>query len=55
MGSDRSWSISKTSITAQVIVEDKGALDCVRYKSRVKAAAMRATDETINWEAELWN
>lgn len=45
--------LAKLGITAaQVIVEDKGALDCV-LQARVKAAAMRATDEAINWEAVL--
>lgn len=34
---------------ALVVVEDKGALDCV-LQARVKAAVMRATDEAINWE-----
>lgn len=37
---------------AQIIVEDKGALDCV-LRARLKAALMRATDEPINWEAIL--
>ncbi|OOF78849.1 citrate lyase acyl carrier protein [Rodentibacter caecimuris] len=37
---------------ALVTVEDKGALDCV-LQARVKAAVMRATDETINWESLL--
>lgn len=37
---------------ATVIVEDKGALDCV-LQARLKAALMRATDEPINWEAIL--
>ncbi|MCQ9120386.1 citrate lyase acyl carrier protein [Rodentibacter pneumotropicus] len=37
---------------ALVVVEDKGALDCV-LQARVKAAVMRATDETINWETLL--
>lgn len=45
--------LAKLGITAaQVIVEDKGALDCV-LQARVKAAAMRSTDEMINWEAVL--
>lgn len=45
--------LAKLGITeANVIVEDKGALDCV-LQARVKAAAMRATDEAINWEAVL--
>ena len=38
--------------TAQVIVEDKGALDCV-LRARLKAALLRATDEQINWEKVL--
>lgn len=33
---------------AQVIVEDKGALDCV-LRARLKAALLRATDEQIDW------
>lgn len=37
---------------AQIIVEDKGALDCV-LQARLKAALQRATDEPINWEAVL--
>lgn len=45
--------LTKLNITAaQVIVEDKGALDCV-LQARVKAAALRASDETVNWEAVL--
>lgn len=45
--------LAKLGITeANVVVEDKGALDCV-LQARVKAAAMRATDEAINWEAVL--
>ena len=38
--------------TAQVIVEDKGALDCV-LRARLKAALLRATDEKIDWEKVL--
>ena len=37
---------------AQVIMEDKGALDCV-LRARLKAALLRATDEQINWEKVL--
>lgn len=37
---------------AQIIVEDKGALDCV-LQARLKAALQRATDEPINWEVLL--
>ena len=37
---------------SQVIVEDKGALDCV-LRARLKAALLRATDEQINWEKVL--
>ncbi|AUI65572.1 MULTISPECIES: citrate lyase acyl carrier protein [Glaesserella] len=45
--------LSDLSVTnVQVIVEDKGALDCV-LRARLKAALMRATDETMNWEAIL--
>ena len=45
--------LAKLNITAaKVIVEDKGALDCV-LQARVKAAALRASDETVNWEAVL--
>ena len=45
--------LNKLNVTAaQVIIEDKGALDCV-LQARVKAAVLRATDENINWEAVL--
>lgn len=45
--------LNQLNVTAaQVIIEDKGALDCV-LQARVKAAVMRATDEAINWEAVL--
>ncbi|MBN6082108.1 citrate lyase acyl carrier protein [Aggregatibacter actinomycetemcomitans] len=45
--------LDKLNVTAaQVIIEDKGALDCV-LQARVKAAVLRATDENINWEAVL--
>ncbi|HDR0999717.1 TPA: citrate lyase acyl carrier protein [Pasteurella multocida] len=37
---------------AQIIVEDKGALDCV-LRARLKAALLRASDDTINWEVLL--
>ncbi|MDG2954840.1 citrate lyase acyl carrier protein [Bisgaard Taxon 10/6] len=37
---------------AQIVVEDKGALDCV-LRARLKAALLRATDEPINWEKVL--
>ena len=37
---------------AKIIVEDKGALDCV-LRARLKAALLRATDETIDWEKVL--
>lgn len=37
---------------AQVIVEDKGALDCV-LRARLKAALLRATEEEIDWEKVL--
>lgn len=37
---------------ALIIVEDKGALDCV-LRARLKAALLRATDETVNWENVL--
>lgn len=33
---------------AEVVVEDKGALDCV-LRARLKAALLRATDEAIDW------
>lgn len=33
---------------AQVIVEDKGALNCV-LRARLKAALLRATDEEVDW------
>lgn len=39
-------------IDAQIIVEDKGALDCV-LQARLKAALQRATDEAIDWEKML--
>ena len=45
--------LNKLNVTAaQVIIEDKGALDCV-LQARVKAAVLRPTDENINWEAVL--
>lgn len=45
--------LAKFEVTAaQVIVEDKGALDCV-LRARLKAALFRATDEAINWEKAL--
>ena len=37
---------------AKIIVEDKGALDCV-LRARLKAALLRATDEAIEWEKVL--
>lgn len=37
---------------AQIIVEDKGALDCV-LRARLKAALLRATEEEIDWEKLL--
>lgn len=37
---------------AQIIVEDKGALDCV-LQARLKAALQRASDDPINWEVLL--
>ncbi|MDG6896315.1 citrate lyase acyl carrier protein [Volucribacter amazonae] len=36
----------------QLIIEDKGALDCV-LRARLKAALLRATDEAVNWENVL--
>ena len=47
-----SLDIEINSSVAKQFGEDKGALDCV-LQARVKTAAMRATDETINWEAVL--
>lgn len=45
--------LAKLGITAAAVsVEDKGALDCV-LQARIKAAALRATDEAINWEVLL--
>lgn len=45
--------LAKLGVThAHIIVEDKGALDCV-LQARLKAALMRATDEPINWEIVL--
>lgn len=38
--------------SAQIIVEDKGALDCV-LRARLKTALLRATDEEIEWEKLL--
>lgn len=37
---------------AKIIVEDKGALDCV-LRARLKAALLRATDEAIDWDKVL--
>ncbi|MDP9500642.1 citrate lyase acyl carrier protein [Bisgaard Taxon 45] len=37
---------------AQIIVEDKGALDCV-LRARLKTALLRASDEPIQWETLL--
>ncbi|HDR0633731.1 TPA: citrate lyase acyl carrier protein [Pasteurella multocida] len=37
---------------AQIIVEDKGALDCV-LRARLKAALLRASDDATNWEVLL--
>lgn len=36
----------------QLIIDDKGALDCV-LRARLKAALLRATDEPIQWEKLL--
>ncbi|TCK01731.1 citrate lyase subunit gamma (acyl carrier protein) [Volucribacter psittacicida] len=36
----------------QLVIEDKGALDCV-LRARLKAALLRATDEAVNWENVL--
>lgn len=36
----------------QLIIDDKGALDCV-LQARLKAALLRATDEPIQWEKLL--
>ncbi|MGC6342629.1 citrate lyase acyl carrier protein [Bisgaard Taxon 45] len=36
----------------QIIVEDKGALDCV-LRARLKTALLRASDEPIQWETLL--
>ncbi|OOR99288.1 citrate lyase acyl carrier protein [Haemophilus paracuniculus] len=45
--------LSQLQITdVQVIVEDRGALDCV-LRARLKAALLRATDTPVNWEAVL--
>lgn len=45
--------LSQFDVTdAQIIVEDKGALDCV-LQARLKAALQRATDEAIDWEKML--
>ena len=37
---------------AKIIVEDKGALDCV-LRARLKAVLLRATDEAIDWDKVL--
>lgn len=37
---------------AHIIIEDKGALDCV-LQARLKAALLRATDESIAFEVML--
>lgn len=45
--------LSQLKVTqAQIIIEDKGALDCV-LRARIKTALLRATDEPINWENML--
>lgn len=45
--------LAKLNVTnAKVVVEDKGALDCV-LQARLKAALVRASDEPINWESLL--
>ncbi|MCK3657046.1 citrate lyase ACP [Pasteurellaceae bacterium Macca] len=35
-----------------IIIDDKGALDCV-LRARLKTALARATDEEMNWEKML--
>lgn len=37
---------------AHIMVDDKGALDCV-LRARLKAALLRASDEAVEWEALL--
>lgn len=37
---------------AHIVVDDKGALDCV-LRARLKAALLRASDEAVEWEALL--
>ncbi|MGX2966878.1 citrate lyase acyl carrier protein [Ursidibacter sp. B-7004-1] len=45
--------LSQLNVTnAHIIIEDKGALDCV-LRARLKATLMRATDESIEWEKLL--
>lgn len=45
--------LAQFNVTAtKIIVEDKGALDCV-LRARLKAALLRATDEAIDWEKVL--
>lgn len=45
--------LTKLNVTdVQIIVEDKGALDCV-LQARLKTALQRACDEAINWGAML--
>ncbi|TDQ59407.1 citrate lyase subunit gamma (acyl carrier protein) [Mesocricetibacter intestinalis] len=35
--------------SAHIIIEDKGALDCV-LRARLKAALLRASAQPVNWE-----
>lgn len=56
-GADIQATIEEVLVTlrvshAQIIVEDKGALDCV-LRARLKTALLRASDEAINWEILL--
>lgn len=37
---------------AHIVVDDKGALDCV-LRARLKAALLRASDDAVEWEALL--
>ena len=37
---------------AHIVVDDKGALDCV-LRARLKAALLRASDDAVEWEVLL--
>lgn len=45
--------LSRLHISAGlIIIEDKGALDCV-IRARVQSAVLRSTGETLNWSQLL--